>query len=110
VMEHPDLTGMAGTPGSGPFMILCLRVADGRITESKFQTYGCGPAIAAGSVLTEIIVGRTIEECRELTAEQLIEALDGVPPDKLHCPALAIAALKHAIGEHLSADYADERR
>ena len=49
-------------------------------------TYGCGPTIAAGSMLTEMIVGRTIEECRELTAEQLIEALDGMPPDKLHCP------------------------
>jgi NifU-like protein involved in Fe-S cluster formation len=97
VMENPDLTGMAGAPGRGAFLVLCLRVRDGRITEAKFQTYGCGPTIAAGSMLTEMILGRTIEECREVTAEQLIEALDGVPPDKLHCPALAIAALRNAI-------------
>ena len=51
VMERPDLTGMAGTAGNGPFMILCLRVGDHRITAAKFQTYGCGPAIAAGSML-----------------------------------------------------------
>ena len=50
VLDHPDLTGMAGTPGSGAFLILCLRVDDGRITAAKFQTYGCGPAIAAGSM------------------------------------------------------------
>jgi hypothetical protein len=87
-MEHPDLTGTAGVQGSGPFMIVSLRVREGRITATKFQTYGCGPTIASGSVLTEIIIGRTIGECRELTAEDLILALDGVPPDRLHGPAL----------------------
>jgi nitrogen fixation protein NifU and related proteins len=97
VMENPDFTGMAGSPGRGAFLVLCLRVRDGRIAEAKFQTYGCGPSIAAGSMLTEMIVGRTLDECREVTAEQLIEALDGVPPDKLHCPALAIGALRNAI-------------
>jgi nitrogen fixation NifU-like protein len=97
VMENPDLTGMAGSPGRGAFLVLCLRVRDGRIAEAKFQTYGCGPTIAAGSMLTEMILGRTVEECREVTADQLIEALDGVPPDKLHCPALAIGALRNAI-------------
>jgi nitrogen fixation NifU-like protein len=97
VMENPDLMGMAGAPGRGAFLVLCLRVRDGRIAEAKFQTYGCGPTIAAGSMLTEMIVGRTIDECREVTTEQLIEALDGVPADKLHCPALAIGALRNAI-------------
>ena len=69
VMELPDLTGTAGVPGSGPFMVLSLRVQEGRITAAKFQTYGCGPTIVSGSMLTEMIIGRTIEECRELTAE-----------------------------------------
>jgi nitrogen fixation NifU-like protein len=93
----PDATGHAGTPGRGPFMVLFLKVEEGRITAAKYQTYGCGPTIASGSMLTVMIVGRTVAECRELTVEELIEALDGVPPDKLHCPALAIGALKDAL-------------
>jgi len=97
LLENPDLTGMAGSPGRGAFLVLFLKTEDDRITTAKFHTYGCGPTIAAGSMLTELIVGRTIAECRELTAEHLIEALDGVPPDKLHCPALAIGALHDAL-------------
>jgi nitrogen fixation NifU-like protein len=87
-MEHPDLTGTAGTPGNGPFMVVYISVRNGTVVAAKFQTYGCGPTIASGSMLTEMIIGRTIDECRELTAEELIEALDGVPPDKLHGSAL----------------------
>jgi nitrogen fixation NifU-like protein len=97
VMEAPDLTGRAGTPGRGAFLILYLKLNDDRITAARYHTYGCGPTIAAGSMLTELIVGRTIAECRGLTADDLIAALDGVPPDKLHCPALAIAALQDAL-------------
>ncbi len=74
-----------------------LKVVDGRIAAATFQTYGCGPTIASGSMLTELIVGRTIAECRKLTTDDLIAALDGVPPDKLHCPALAIGALQDAL-------------
>ncbi len=97
VMDAPDLTGYAGAPGRGAFLILFLKVRERRIAAAKYQTYGCGPTIASGSVLTEMIVGRTIAECRELTVEDLVEALDGVPPDKLHCPALAIGALRDAL-------------
>jgi nitrogen fixation NifU-like protein len=97
VMEIPDLTGHAGAPGRGPFLILYLKFQDERVAEAKYHTYGCGPTIAAGSMLTELIAGRTITECRELTVEKLIAALDGVPPDKLHCPGLAIAALRDAL-------------
>ena len=98
VMENPDLTGRAGAPGRGAFLILYLKRQDDRVAEAKYHTYGCGPTIAAGSMLTEMIEGRTVAECRELTVEKLIEALDGVPPDKLHCPGLAIAALRDALG------------
>jgi len=99
VMENPDLTGHAGVPGRGAFMILYLKFKIDRIAEAKYHTVGCGPTIASGSILTELIVGRTIAECRELTAEHLIESLDGVPPDKLHCPALAIGALHDALSK-----------
>ena len=98
-IEGADLLGHAGTPGRGAFMILCLKVNDGRISAAKYHTIGCGPTIASGSMLTEMIIGKPIAECREFTVENLIEALDGMPPDKLHCPALAIGALKDALAK-----------
>jgi nitrogen fixation protein NifU and related proteins len=97
VIENADVIGHAGAPGRGAFMILYLRIEDERVTAAKYHTVGCGPTIACGSMLTEMVVGKSIAECRELTAEKLIEALDGMPPDKLHCPALAIAALRDAL-------------
>jgi NifU-like protein involved in Fe-S cluster formation len=97
VIEDADLTGHAGAPGRGAFMILYLKLDDERIAAARYHTVGCGPTIASGSILTEIIQGRTIQECRKLTAQDLIDALDGVPTDKLHCPALAIGALKDAL-------------
>jgi nitrogen fixation NifU-like protein len=96
-MEGPDRVGQAGTPGQGPFMVLYLRLDGDRVTEARFQTYGCGPAIAAGSMLTVLVTGRTVAECLALTAEELTEALGGVPPEKQHCPALAIQALRAAL-------------
>jgi nitrogen fixation NifU-like protein len=86
-IEGPDLTGHACAPGRGAFMILYLKVQDERITAAKYHTVGCGPTIASGSMLTEMIAGKSIAECRELT------------PDKLHCPALAIGALKDALAK-----------
>jgi nitrogen fixation NifU-like protein len=97
VIENADLTGHAGAPGRGAFMIVYLKIEDERIAAAKYHTVGCGPTIASGSMLTELITGRSIAECRELSVENLIEALGGVPPDKLHCPALAIGALKDAL-------------
>jgi NifU-like protein involved in Fe-S cluster formation len=99
VIEDADLTGHAGSPGRGAFMILYLKLDGERIAAAKYHTVGCGPTIASGSILTEIIQGRAIQECRKLTAQDLIEALDGVPPDKLHCPALALGALKDALAQ-----------
>ena len=96
-LDAPDATGHAGTPGRGPFLILYLRIQDDRIVAARFQTYGCGPTIACGSMLTEMIDGRPIADCLQLTTDTLIEALDGVPSEKLHSPALAIAALRNAL-------------
>lgn len=96
-MEHPECIGLVGLPGQGPFFLLCLRVQDKRILEGRFQTHGCGASIACGSMLTGMIANRSIDECLGLTEEQLAQALDGVPPDKLHCPAMAIGALRHAL-------------
>jgi nitrogen fixation protein NifU and related proteins len=96
-IETPDRVGIAGSPGRGPYVALYLRLAGDVISEAQFQTHGCGVSIACGSMLTEMIIGRAADECLELTPERLSEALDGVPGTKLHCPALAIAALKDAL-------------
>lgn len=96
-MEAPDAVGHAGTPGRGPFMILYLRVVNDAVAESRFQTYGCGSTIACGSMLTELIKGRPVSECLALAAADLVAALDGVPADKLHGPALAIGALRDGL-------------
>jgi nitrogen fixation NifU-like protein len=97
MIENANLTGRAGATGRGAFMILYLKMEDERIVAAKYHTVGCGPTIASGSMLTELIAGKSIAEWRELTAENLIKALDGVSPDKLHCTALAIGALKDAL-------------
>lgn len=97
VLEAPDRVGLAGRPGQGPFMALHLKLDGRTVAAARFQTYGCGASIAAGSMLTELIIGRTVGECRALTAERLSEALGGFPPDKQHCPVLAVAALNHAL-------------
>jgi nitrogen fixation protein NifU and related proteins len=98
VLEAPDRIGRAGTPGRGPYIALFLRLDGDTVAAAKFQTHGCGASIAAGSMLTEMVIGRTTDECRALTAGQLSDALDGFPPDKQHCPVMAVAALHDALG------------
>jgi NifU-like protein involved in Fe-S cluster formation len=92
--------GVAGDPSSGPFMVLYLRIQAGTIEKASFETYGCPPAIAAGSFLTELIKGQTIEEAAEITDSGLAELLGGVPLGKEHCPQTAISALKAALKAH----------
>jgi nitrogen fixation NifU-like protein len=80
-------------------MVMFLKLVQDPVAATKYQTHGCRPTIASGSILTEMNIGRTIADCRELTLDDLIEALDGVPPDKLHCPELAVGALKDALSK-----------
>jgi NifU-like protein involved in Fe-S cluster formation len=96
-LEAPDLVGVAGVPNQGPFTRLEMSVRDGVILAARFQTHGCGPAIACGSALTELLVGRSLAEARDLKAESIVEALDGVPDDKRHCADTAVAALADAL-------------
>ena len=97
MIEHPDLTGHAGTPGRGAFLILFLRVEGGGSRPRNTTRSAAGRRLRAGRCCRSWFWGGRSTECRELTAEDLIEALDGVPPDKLHCPALAIGALRDAL-------------
>jgi len=113
VMEHfqnprnvgeipdPDGVGTVGNPACGDIMKLFIKVKDGKITDAKFKTFGCGAAIATSSMVTELVVGKTIEEALKISKATVAEALGGLPPQKMHCSNLAADALKAAIDQYL---------
>ena len=96
-MESPDVTGVCGDPRSGNFMVLYLRVKDDRIVEATYQTHGCCPAIAAGSLLTVGLQGVSSEEARGWTEPAINDALGGLPLHRRYCSGLAAAALESAL-------------
>src|SRR5262249_42445867 len=94
-MADAHVVGRAGDPAKGgPYMVLYLRLAGERIEQASYQTYGCGPAIAAGSVLTEGLRGLTSHEAMRWDEEAITAALGGLPVAKRHCSALAADALR----------------
>jgi len=102
VGEIPDADGI-GETGSfkcGDTMKLYIKVEEGFITDVKFQTYGCGAAIASSSMLTEMVKGKTLEEALEITNKDVADELGGLPPLKLHCSNLAADALHNAIVDY----------
>ena len=101
-MENPDGVGHVGNPVCGDIMELYIKVNDGIIVDAKFKTFGCGAAIATSSMVTEIVRGKSIEEALTISNRTVAEALDGLPPVKMHCSALAEEALKSAIEDYFS--------
>ncbi len=99
-IEDADGIGTVGNAVCGDIMKIYIKVHDGRITDAKFKTFGCGAAIATSSMTTEMVKGKTIEEALEITRESVAEALDGLPPVKMHCSNLAADALHAAIREY----------
>jgi len=97
MIDNADGVGTVGNPACGDVMKLSIRVEDETITAAKFKTFGCGAAIATSSMLTEMVVGMSIEKALEISNKAVAEALDGLPPAKLHCSVLAEDALKAAI-------------
>lgn len=100
-IENPDGIGHVGNPICGDIMEMYIKVKDNVITDVKFKTFGCGAAIATSSMATEMIKGKTIEEALSLTNKAVAEALDGLPPVKMHCSVLAEEAVKAAIDDYL---------
>ena len=99
-MDNPDGYGKVGSPVCGDMMELYLRIADGKITDAKFRTFGCAAAIASSSIATEMIKGRSLERAAELTDEQVVAALGGLPEAKIHCSVLAASALYAALEDY----------
>ncbi len=100
VIEDADGVGEVGNPLCGDIMTIYLKVEEGRIRDIKFQTFGCGSAIAVSSMLTEIAIGKTIEEARAITNKDVAQALEGLPKNKLHCSNLGADALQLAIKDY----------
>ena len=102
VGEIPDADGVGkvGNPQCGDVMWLYIKVKDDVITDIKFKTFGCGAAIATSSMITEIARGKTLEEAKKISRSDVAEALDGLPPVKMHCSNLASDALLEAIKDY----------
>lgn len=101
-MENPDGTGKVGNPICGDIMAIYIKVKDNIIVDAKFETFGCGAAIATSSMVTELVKGKTIEEALKITNKTVAEALDGLPPIKMHCSMLAEEGIKSAIEDYRS--------
>ncbi len=102
VIEDADGVGEVGNPVCGDVMKITIKVEDGRIEDIRFQTLGCGAAIATSSMVTELARGMTLEEAEGITKQQVIGALDGLPPAKIHCSVLATDGLHEAIEDYRS--------
>jgi len=100
IIEDADGVGEVGNPLCGDMMTIYLDVEDEKIKEIKFQTFGCGSAIAVSSMLTELAKGKTIEEAKKITNKDVADALEGLPKNKLHCSNLGADALQVAIKDY----------
>ena len=109
-MENPDGTGHVGNPVCGDIMELYIKVKDSTIVDAKFKTFGCGAAIATSSMVTEMLKGKTIAEALEISNRAVAEALDGLPPIKMHCSVLAEEAVKSAIEDYFSKNKAGNKK
>ena len=96
-VPEPEAMGEAGEPNCGDAMRLSLRIKDGRILDARFRTVGCGAAIASSSMATELLKGRTVEEARHFSDQEVVAALGGLPPAKIQCSVLAGQALRAAL-------------
>ena len=112
VMEHfmdphnmgnmPDANGVGtvGNPVCGDVMKIYLKIEDNRIVDARFKTFGCGAAIATSSMITDLVKGKTIKEAMAVTNKAVAEALDGLPPIKMHCSVLAEEGVRAAIEDY----------
>ncbi|MCI6278101.1 MAG: Fe-S cluster assembly scaffold protein NifU, partial [Clostridium sp.] len=99
-IENANGIGEVGNAKCGDIMKIFLKVEDNVVKDVKFMTYGCGSAIASSSMATELIKGKSLEDAWELTNKAVAEALDGLPPVKMHCSVLAEEAIHKAINDY----------
>jgi len=100
-LRDADGVGEVGAAACGDIMKISLKIRDGKIEDARFKTFGCGSAIASSSMATELIKGRTIEEAMSFSNQEVVNALGGLPPVKIHCSVLAEEALKAALEDYV---------
>ncbi len=101
-IDDADGVGEVGNPVCGDIMKIYLKIENDRIVDVKFETFGCAAAIATSSMVTEMVKGKTLQEALKITNKDVAEALDGLPPQKLHCSLLAEEGIKAAIEDYLA--------
>jgi len=99
-LQDANGIGEVGSPACGDIMRMYIKVEDNRISDISFKTFGCAAAVATSSMATELIKGKTIDEALKLTNQAVVEALEGLPPVKIHCSVLAEQAVKSAIADY----------
>jgi len=99
-IDSPSGTGMVGNPACGDIMKLTVKIEGDVITDVKFKTFGCGAAIATSSMVTELVKGKNLTDAERISNQTVAEALDGLPPVKMHCSNLAADALHAAIEDY----------
>lgn len=100
VIEDADGVGEVGNPKCGDIMKIYLKIKNDVITDIKFETFGCGSAIASSSIATEMVKGRTVAQALQLTNKEVVDALGGLPAYKLHCSVLAEQAIQAAVKDY----------
>ena len=99
-VDGADGVGQVGNAKCGDIMKISLKIENDVIVDAKFKTFGCGAAVATSSMATEMIIGKTLEEALAVTNKAVVEALEGLPPAKIHCSVLAEEAIKAAIQDY----------
>lgn len=100
VIDDADGVGEVGNPTCGDMMRITIKVKDDRLEDVKFQTLGCGAAVATSSMVTEMAIGKTLDEAEEISNKSVAESLGGLPPAKMHCSNLAADGLHEAIKDY----------
>ena len=100
-IENADGVGEVGNAKCGDIMKMYLKIKDDKIEDVKFETFGCGSAIASSSMATEMIKGKSVDDALKITNAAVVEALEGLPPQKIHCSVLAEEAVKAAIEDYI---------
>ncbi|MDO5397298.1 MAG: Fe-S cluster assembly scaffold protein NifU [bacterium] len=108
-IENANAVGQVGNAKCGDIMKMYMDIEDGVIKDVKFKTFGCGAAIATSSMATEMVKGKTVEEALKLTNKAVMEALDGLPPEKIHCSVLAEEAIHSALEDYNSRQSEENR-
>ena len=107
-IDNADAVGVAGSLTCGDQLKIYLKIQDGIVTDAKFQTFGCGSAVASSSILTEMIIGKSVEDVKKITNKDIADELGGLPPEKMHCSVMGYEALEDALKGYIDKDELDE--